>query len=52
MEEALVGFLLAVFAAVVFMGGWSAAHTEVSRECRLQGNFYVGSTVYKCEEKK
>lgn len=28
--------------------GWIFAHHEISTECQYQGNFYVGSTVYKC----
>ncbi len=30
--------------------GHSSAHLEVAHECRLMGQFYVGSTVFKCTE--
>lgn len=42
------GLLIAVMAALIFWGGWQSAHGEVARECKLQGSFYVGKTVYNC----
>ena len=40
----IVVFLFGLFC------GWVSAHNEVKNECLLQGNFYVGQTVFYCNQ--
>jgi len=40
-----------LFMIVGILCGWWIAHSEVATECRYQGNFYVGSTLYECKIK-
>lgn len=32
--------------------GWVASASMIAHECRLMGQFYVGSTVYDCEPQR
>ena len=45
-----MGYVIAGLAGILI--GWVLAHNEVARECRMQGNFYVGKTVYYCDPTK
>lgn len=42
----LVGLMIGI------AGGWIAALYTVADECRRNGRFFVGNTVYKCTEIK
>lgn len=53
-DARLLGGIWAVLMAVLgaYGVGWGHAHSTVATECRKLGAFYVGSSVFKCEEVK
>ena len=48
-NKVLVGIAitLGIIGWVAF--GWIASANQIAYECRLMGQFYVGTTVYDCE---
>ena len=42
----------ALWLVLGMLWGWFFAHHEISTECKYQGNFYVGATVYDCKAKQ
>lgn len=48
-----MGNALAYGVVCLLVGFWlgrGAAHSEIARECRRLGGFYVGKTTFKCVE--
>jgi hypothetical protein len=43
-------FCLALYGA--YKWGWALAHHVVAEECRKNGGFFVGKSVFKCTEVK
>lgn len=46
------GILLILLVGVLALGGRGCAYNEVTKDCKRQGSFYVGSTVYECKVKE
>ena len=42
-----IAITLSIIGWIAF--GWVASASQIAYECRLMGQFYVGSTVYDCE---
>ena len=42
-----VAITLGIIGWIAF--GWVASASQIAYECRLMGQFYVGTTVYDCE---
>lgn len=48
MAQYSIGLLIGLL--VGYWMGWIGAHQTVKTECRRLGGFYVGDSVFKCEE--
>ena len=48
MGQIVTVLLLTAIVALAYHAGWENAHNEVARECKLQGNFYVGDVTFTC----
>lgn len=44
--------LLLIAIELGYSAGWHNAHSNIARECRLLGGFYVGSSVFRCTQEK
>ena len=45
----IVGSVIAVLIAILF---WVFSASQIARECKMMGMFYVGDTVYECKVKQ
>ena len=48
-NKILIGIAVALGIVGWVALGWVAGANQIAHECRLMGQFYVGSTVYDCD---
>lgn len=49
MRDILIGVAIALGIIGWIALGWITSASQIAYECRLMGQFYVGTTVYDCE---